>query len=155
MILQRIWLPVACIAALCTAGGAQAADGPSLFADKCQICHQAEGVGAPGSFPRLSGRVSAIAVSPAGRKFLSTLLLNGMSGTVTVDNQSIIGVMPGFDAMSDADLAKILTYVSHLAGGKAAEFKPRNVAAARAAGPRAPAEVASLRNKLAADKVIP
>lgn len=152
---SRVWILAAAMAALGATEAAQAADGGAMFADKCQGCHQAQGVGVAGVFPRLSGRVAAISSSPAGRQFLPTLVLNGMSGRVTVDNQPIVGVMPGFDTMSDADLAKVLTYASHLGGGKAAEFKPGEVSAARAGGRRAPTEVASLRNKLAMDKVIP
>ena len=148
-------LSAAAAVAIGAANGAQAADGAAMFADKCQACHQAEGGGVKGVFPRLSGRVSAISASPAGRQFLPTLVLNGMSGKVTVDNQPIVGVMPGFDTMSDADVATLLTYVSHLGGGEAAAFKPGEVAAARAGGRRQPSEVAGLRNKLAADKVIP
>jgi len=139
------------------APAARAADGgAALFDNHCAVCHQAGGVGVAGVFPRLSGRAPAIAASPAGRQFLSALVLNGMSGKVSVDNQPIIGVMPGFDTLNDADLATILTYVSRLGGpAKPAAFKVSEIATARGGPKSSPSSMASLRNKLATDKVIP
>ena len=136
---------------------ARAADGgAALFDNHCAVCHQAGGVGVAGVFPRLSGRAPAIAASPAGRQFLSSVVLNGMSGKVSVDDKPIVGVMPGFDTLSDADLATILTYVSHLgAPAKVAAFKGSEIASARGGGKASPSAMAAQRNKLAADKVIP
>ncbi len=144
----------ACGAAL----AAPASSGARLFEANCQVCHQAEGVGVPGQFPRLAGRAPVIASSPAGRAFLSQLVLNGMSGVVSVDGQSIVGIMPGFvDTLSDADAAAVLTYVSGLGAdkGKPAPFKAAEIAAARKAGTISPGDMAALRNRLAADKVVP
>ena len=50
------------------------AAGAKVFETNCQVCHQAGGVGVTGAFPRLAGRVSVIASSPDGRKFLSKLV---------------------------------------------------------------------------------
>jgi mono/diheme cytochrome c family protein len=132
------------------------ADTPDqLFDNNCAICHQVGGKGVPGQFPRLAGRVSVIAASPEGRDFLATLVLNGMSGTVTVDGQKIVGVMPDFSAFSDDDLSTILTYVAGLNGGHDAPFAPGDLKAARAKPQMAPTDMAALRNKLQAAKVIP
>ncbi len=59
-----------------------------MFETNCQICHQAGGVGVAGQFPRLAGRVGAIASSDDGRKLLPTVVLYGMSGSVAVDSQN-------------------------------------------------------------------
>jgi len=144
-------------AAVPAAPAAWAADGgAALFDSHCAVCHQAGGVGVAGVFPRLSGRAPAIAASPAGRQFLSAVVLNGMSGKVSVDDKPIVGVMPGFDTLSDADLATILTYVSHLgAPAKVAAFKGSDIASARGGPKPSPSAMAAQRNKLAADKVIP
>jgi hypothetical protein len=120
------------------------------------VCHQAQGVGVEGQFPRLNGRTPVIAASPAGRAFLAQLVLSGMSGTVAVDGQRIIGIMPDFAHLPDGDLAAVLTYVSTLgAAKKSAPFKPAEIAAARAAARPSPNEAAALRNRLALQKVVP
>lgn len=132
------------------------AAGAKVFETNCQVCHQAGGVGVSGAFPRLAGRVPVIAASPDGRKFLAKLVLNGMSGSVTVDGQRIMGVMPGFGQFSDADAAAALTYVSTLDAGKKPPkaFTPADIAAARTAKV-SPSDMATERNGLAGRKLIP
>jgi mono/diheme cytochrome c family protein len=142
------------------AAAAPVAGGAKVFQDNCAICHQAGGVGVAGQFPRLAGRVGVIAADPKGRDFLASLVLSGMSGTVVVDGQSIVGIMPGFDSLKDDDLAAVLTYVAQLEGPapsktKAAAFKARDIAAARAAPRASPGDMAARRADLAAAKVIP
>jgi mono/diheme cytochrome c family protein len=139
------------------ADAAPASGGARLFEANCQVCHQAQGVGVGGQYPRLKGRAPAIAATPAGRAFLSQLVLSGMSGTVSVDGQRIIGIMPGFAQLPDADLAAVLTYVSSLGPDKKAPapFKPAEIAAARAAARPSPNQMASTRNLLADQKVVP
>ena len=83
------------------------ADGAASFEMNCAFCHQAGGVGVPGQFPRLAGRAGEIASKPEGKKFLPQVLLNGMSGRITADGEEILGIMPGFDSMSDDDMAAI------------------------------------------------
>jgi mono/diheme cytochrome c family protein len=132
-----------------------ASAGPALFDANCALCHQAGGVGVPGQFPRLAGRAAAIAAAPQGRQFLMRVLLNGMSGHVTVDGADILGVMPSFAALSDADLAALLTYVSHLQKGHAAAFTASEIAAARALPPLASGAMAAEHARLLAAKVVP
>ena len=97
------------------------------------------------------------ASSPEGRKFMSQLVLNGMSGKISVDNQSIVGFMPGFDRLSDADAAAVLTYISGLESGqsKPADFSAEEIRAARIGGRLSPSEMVTIRNRLAGEKVIP
>ena len=83
---------------LAATAGAAAADGAAVFDNNCAFCHQAGGVGVPGQFPRLAGRVGAIAAKPEGKTFLPQVLLNGMSGRITVDGEQILGIMPAFDS---------------------------------------------------------
>jgi mono/diheme cytochrome c family protein len=148
---------VAIVGALGASAAAPTPVGAALFENNCQVCHQAGGVGVAGQYPRLAGRAPVIAASADGRAFLPKLVLNGMSGSVTVDNQSIIGVMPGFSFLSDAELAAVLTYVSGLGAekGRPKAFKPADIAAARGAEALSPGAIVTLRNRLAADKVIP
>ncbi len=72
-----------------------------------------------------------------------------MTGRIQADRQTIIGVMPGFGTLGDAEIAKILTYVSGLGDGGARPFKPVEVAAGRASS-MTPSEV----NALARDPAI-
>lgn len=115
------------------AGPALAQTAPPAYRANCQGCHQADAKGLPGQFPRLNGRANLIAATPEGRQYLMHAVLFGSAGRIVVDGKTIIGVMPAFGRLSDADLAQALTYVSRLGGGKApAAFTPAEVKAARA-----------------------
>ena len=115
------------------------ADGPNAVYDKnCALCHQRGGTGVSGQFPRLAGRVGAIAASDAGRRYLLDVLLFGMAGQVDVDHVLIVGVMPSFAALSDEELASVLNYVTHLDGAaQKPEVKPGVLSAVDVAGARA------------------
>jgi len=141
-------------AMLIAATDAAMADGAQLFDTSCAFCHQAGGVGVPGQFPRLAGRVGEIAGKPEGKKFLPQILLNGMSGRVSVDGEQILGIMPGFDGMSDDDMAALLTYVTSLDHAPVS-FNAEDIKAARATGRIAPGDVAAQRADLAAKKIVP
>ena len=141
-------------AMLMAAPGMAKADGAQLFDTSCAFCHQAGGVGVPGQFPRLAGRVGEIASKPEGKKFLPQILLNGMSGRVTVDGEQILGIMPGFDTMSDDDMAAVLTYLTGLDHAPVA-YNADDIKAARAQARLAPGDVAAQRADLAAKKIMP
>lgn len=134
--------------------GMASADGQAVFDNSCAFCHQAAGVGVPGQFPRLAGRVGAIAATPDGRAFLPKVLLNGMSGQITVDDQPILGIMPGFDSLSDDDLASVLTYLSGLDHAPIA-FGADDIKKARGDAKLSPTDVAAARNALATKKIVP
>jgi len=143
-------------ALLSAAASPVTADEPDqLFNNNCAICHQVGGVGVKGQFPRLAGRAGLIAAKPQGRDFLVSLALNGMSGSVTVDGQKIVGVMPDFSAFSDDDLAAILTYVSGLGGTAPTQFTPDRLKQARAKPQISPTDMAAARNQLQAAGIIP
>jgi hypothetical protein len=88
---------------------------------------------------------------------MSQLVLNGMSGKISVDNQFIVGFMPGFERLSDEDAAAILTYISGLESNqsKPATFTAEEIRAARVGGRVSPSEMATTRNRLAGEGVIP
>ena len=144
------------VAILAAAASRAAADEPDqLFNNNCAICHQVGGVGVKGQFPRLAGRAGVIAARPQGLDFLVSLVLNGMSGTVTVDGKKIVGVMPDFTSFSDVDLAAILTYVSGLGGIAPTQVSPDRLKQERAKAQVAPTDMAATRNKLQAAGIIP
>ncbi|HZQ39324.1 MAG TPA: cytochrome c [Rhizomicrobium sp.] len=126
-----------------------------MFNEYCVGCHQVGGSGVPGEYPRLAGRINRIAADPRGRRFLAQLMLTGMSGTITVDGRQILGIMPNFDALKDAELAAVLNYVVHLEGGSGAPFTPEILKQARSGPEATPEEMARTRNRLAAARIIP
>jgi mono/diheme cytochrome c family protein len=103
---------------------ATAGDGPALFAQNCQLCHQSGAQGLPGQFPRLAGRISAISKNAAGRVYLADVLTYGLSATVKVDDQQIVGLMPPFAVLPNDVVADILNYVQGL-GDQSAKGEDR------------------------------
>ena len=134
---------------------AWAESGEMLFNDNCVGCHQVGGTGVPGEYPRLAGRVSAIASNAKGRAFLAQLMVTGMSGTISVDGRKILGIMPGFGELKDNELAAVLNYVVGLGGRKGPAFTPGDVRKARLGPEITPEGMAATRNLLSGAHVIP
>src|SRR5213078_2122451 len=81
--------------------------GEALFAGTCSVCHQANGAGLPGVFPPLAkSDFLAADVARATR-----VVLHGLNGKVTVNNQDYNSVMPPMTQLNDDEVANILTYV--------------------------------------------
>jgi mono/diheme cytochrome c family protein len=138
---------------------AAAGDGAALFAQNCELCHQAGAKGLPGQFPRLAGRVAAISRHPEGRVYLADILTYGLAGTVKVDDQEIVGVMPPFAVLSNDVVADILSYLQSLGdasgkGGLARPFTEQEIGAARAETGKSMDDVASERRALQRLKII-
>jgi mono/diheme cytochrome c family protein len=146
----------AILAAACTAA-AHAGDGAAIFSQNCALCHQTGATGLPGQFPRLAGRVSAIGSHPEGRAYLIDVLTYGLSGTIKVDGEEIIGLMPPFATLPNDAVADVLSYVQLLDAPKAAPkaISEQEVAAARAKPPKSADEVQEERQALLRKKVIP
>ena len=134
--------------------GTATADGAQVYDASCAFCHQAGGVGVPGQFPRLAGRVGAIASHPEGKTFLSKVLLNGMSGRIIADGEPVLGIMPPFDTLSDDDIAAVLTYLSGLDHAPVS-FTAREVGEARAQPKISPTEIVAQRTALSDRKIVP
>ncbi|GFE97055.1 MULTISPECIES: cytochrome c [unclassified Gluconobacter] len=138
-----------------TAPIAHAEDGQALYSSKCSVCHQAAGIGSPGQFPPLSGRVGKIASSPEGKAYLTDVLLNGLHGAIDVSDETYMGFMPSFKALTDSQIAAVLTYVSSLnTSGKAPVFSDDEIKAARAT-PKKAKEIVSERAALNALHPLP
>src|SRR5262245_59319264 len=76
------------------------AHGAKIYAGNCVACHQATGMGVPGTFPALSG--SKIVNGPKEGQI--QVLLNG----IVKDGKPT--AMVSFKHLSDADLAAVITY---------------------------------------------
>jgi len=135
------------LAALLAAAPAAAAPPPAAWTNNCQMCHQTDGGGLAGQFPRLKGRAPKIAATAEGRAYIASVVINGMAGSINVDGQSIMGVMPGFKTLTDAQLVQALGHVG-------AKLSPAELAAARKT-PMGSSALLEMRAKLVAAGVVP
>jgi len=94
------------------------AAGEKVFAANCAACHQATGKGVPGAFPPLDG--SKVVLGPPADQM--HLVLNGKPGTA----------MASFKALSNADLAAVITYTRNAWSNKTGQaVQPAQIQAAR------------------------
>ena len=106
-----------------------AIDGAQVFTGKCAACHQATGLGLPGVFPPLSH--SPWVLGPEKR--LVQILLHGIQGKIEVLGATYNGMMPSWNALSDAEIAAVATYVRSAFGNGAGAIGVDLVATERAA----------------------
>ena len=93
----------------------------------CGSCHQGDGNGDGTRFPPLKG--SEWVNGDKGR--LIDVVLNGLTGSITVKGQAYNGVMPKHDFLSDADIAQILTYTRLSFANNSGAVHEKEVARAR------------------------
>jgi mono/diheme cytochrome c family protein len=142
--------------ALMLAGGSAQAAGPQLFTSRCSMCHQTTGMGLPGQFPPLAGRVSQIAAKEEGRAYLIKVLLYGLYGSIKAGGVAYNGLMPTMGTMSDQDIADVLNHAASLKKvGKPAAFTADEVAKVRAGAKLSSSAVATERARVAATGIIP
>lgn len=73
----------------------------------CATCHLADGKGDGNRYPPIHGSEWV----SGNKNKLIEVVLNGLSGNITVNNKPYNGVMPGHDFLKDEELASILTYI--------------------------------------------
>ncbi|MCP4810683.1 MAG: nitrite reductase, copper-containing [Proteobacteria bacterium] len=86
---------------------AQIAAGKSLYAGTCSTCHGGDGAGIAGVFPPLAGS-DFLNEDPARA---AGIVMNGLSGPVTVNGKEFASVMPPMSNLRDDEIANILTFV--------------------------------------------
>jgi len=86
-------------------------DGKHLYEMHCAACHQMDGAGAAGLAPPLQGTLGKRMAIPAGRQYLSGVLIAGMAGKLESRGVVYNGAMPGWAQFSDDELAAIANYV--------------------------------------------
>lgn len=124
---------------------AVAAHGKKVYESVCGICHGVDGAGKPGQAPPLAGSEW---VDAKGINRLVHIPLEGLSGTLTVEGKDWnLNMAPMGIALSDADLAAVLTYMRTSWGNKASEVTEDDVKKVRAAlaGHTQPATSAELK----------
>jgi mono/diheme cytochrome c family protein len=107
------------------------AQGKKTYETVCGICHGTDGLGKPGQFPPLAGSEW---VNAKDFKRLAQIPLDGLSGSVHVKGQEWNASMAAMGAaLSDADLAAVLTYIRSSWGNKADAVTADDLKSVRAA----------------------
>ncbi|MBM3879111.1 MAG: cytochrome c [Verrucomicrobia bacterium] len=109
------------------------AQGRRIYTIYCVACHQPNGRGLPGQFPPLA---ESDWVNTAGPNRLIRIVLNGLTGPITVNGTEYNNVMlPWRDQLSDADIAAVLTFTRANKdwGNQAGAVSPEQVKAVREA----------------------
>ncbi len=102
--------------------------GQQLFAGTCSVCHQGNGAGLAGIFPPLA---KSDFLSGDLRRTIG-VILNGMSGKVTVNGTEYNSVMPPMNQLNDDEVANILTYVMNSWGNPGQQINAADVKKVRA-----------------------
>lgn len=107
------------------------ARGKAHYDQVCGLCHGIDGLGKPGQAPPLAGSEW---VNTKGFERLTHIPLAGVSGQLSVKGQMWSLSMPAMGAaMSDDDLAGVLSYIRNSWGNKGGPVTADEVKAARAA----------------------
>ena len=107
--------------------------GEQVFVMNCMACHGVDGKGLPMLGPPLVG--SEWTTGSTSR--LAAILLQGMMGPIKVDGKQYVpaAAMPGLkhnQAISDAQLADVATFVRYAWGNKKGAVKPKHFTSVRA-----------------------
>jgi nitrite reductase (NO-forming) len=86
----------------------QVAAGQALYAGTCSVCHQDNGEGLEGVFPPLA---KSDYLTQHSKDQLVAIVLNGLTGPVTVNGKDYNSVMPPMSQLTNDEVANILTYV--------------------------------------------
>jgi mono/diheme cytochrome c family protein len=109
---------------------AMLAAGKARYDQVCGLCHGLDGMGKPNQAPPLAGSEW---VNTKGFQRMAHIPLEGLSGQLTVKGQTWNLSMPAMGAaMSDADLANVLTYIRNSWGNKGSPVTADDVKALRA-----------------------
>lgn len=103
-------------------------DGELLYLNNCNACHMPDGKGAPGVFPALAGNSLVLADTTKG---LTEVILHGAAMPSTQKRPERLQ-MPAFaDRLSDADIAKLETFLRNAWGNSAPAVSEADVGAVR------------------------
>lgn len=102
--------------------------GRQVYNSVCAACHQADARGMPGVFPPLAQSDFLMADPERAVR----VLLQGLSGPITVNGEQFQGVMPKLP-LTDQDIAGVLSYVRNNFGNRGSAIKLAEVSRIRAA----------------------
>ncbi len=106
--------------------------GRVLYNGTCSVCHQQNGEGLAGVFPPLANSDYLMADT---RRAID-VVLNGLTGPVTVNGSDFNSVMPPMSQLNDDEIANILTFALNNWGNEDGVISSDDVAAVRAATER-------------------
>ena len=108
---------------------ATAAHGKQVYETVCGVCHGADGLGKPAQAPPLAGSEWVVA---RGFDRLTHIPLAGLNGPMQVEGKDWnLTMAPMGAALSDSDLAAVLTYIRGAWGNQAGAVTADNVKAIR------------------------
>jgi nitrite reductase (NO-forming) len=107
--------------------------GMVLYNGTCSVCHQQNGEGLEGVFPPLANSDYLV----ADKLRAVEIVLNGLSGPVTVNGVSYSSVMPAMSQLNDDEIANILTFILNSWGNEGEAVTNNEVSGIRAATERA------------------
>jgi len=96
--------------------------GKRTYEQNCQACHQVEGKGLSTAFPPLANSDFL----NANHKRAISVVKHGLSGKIKVNGRTFNSVMPSL-ALSDNDIANVLTYVLNSWDNKGGTIKANDV----------------------------
>jgi mono/diheme cytochrome c family protein len=103
--------------------------GKQVYLQVCLACHQVDAGGVQGMTPTLVKTTYVL-----GPKIpLIKIVLNGMTGAVTINGDDFHNVMAPHSDLTDQQIADVLTYVRNSFGNKASAVSVAQVKAVRAA----------------------
>lgn len=105
------------------------AAGKTVYEQYCMSCHQVDGAGAQNMIPPLVKTSHVIGDKSA----LIKIILNGLSGEITVNGEKYWGEMPSQAFLKDEEIATVLTYIRNSFGNKASAVTSEEVKKVRAA----------------------
>ena len=102
--------------------------GAQIYSMTCAACHQATGAGLLSQYPPLAPSDFVT----GNEQHLIHIVLRGLTGEVEVEGEMFKGEMPGWaPALSDAQVASVLTYIRKSFGNAAPPVTADKVAAVR------------------------
>ncbi len=102
--------------------------GMVLYNGTCSVCHQQNGEGLEGVFPPLANSDYLM----ADQRRAVEIVLNGLSGPVTVNGIDYSSVMPAMSQLNDDEIANILTFSLNSWGNEGGVVTTDEVAGIRA-----------------------
>jgi mono/diheme cytochrome c family protein len=104
--------------------------GKKIYGQNCANCHQASGMGQPGSYPPLAGSEWVL----GSKERLAAILLKGLQGPLTVEGSSAYGsqAMPAQESvLTPEKIADLMTYLRGSWGNTAGPVTADEVDAAK------------------------
>ena len=109
-------------------GQSSFAAGQQLYSRVCITCHQKDG----GGVPRLNPPLIRTDYVLGDKSRLIQIVLKGLNKPIEIEDEMYTNPMPAQAALSDQQIADVLTYVRNSFGNKASAISPSEVKAIRA-----------------------